>query len=31
MRSIKSLAAGAGLFFVTLALFVQGFLPAMIP
>jgi len=31
MRSIKSLAIGAGFFFVTLAIFVQGFLPAMIP
>ncbi len=31
MRSIRSLAVGAGLGFVTLALFVQGFLPAMIP
>ena len=31
MRSIGSLAVGAGLCFVTLALFVQGFLPAMIP
>jgi cytochrome c oxidase cbb3-type subunit 2 len=31
MRSIKSLAIGAGFFFVTLALFVQGFLPAMLP
>src|SRR5881628_1972799 len=31
MRSIGSLAVGAGFFFVTLALFVQGFLPAMIP
>ena len=31
MRSIRSLAVGAGLCFVTLALFVQGFLPAMIP
>ncbi len=31
MRSIRSLAVGAGLLFVTLALFVQGFLPAMIP
>ncbi len=31
MRSIKSLAVGAGLFFVTLALFVQGFLPALVP
>ena len=30
MRSIGSLAVGAGFFFVTLALFVQGFLPAMI-
>lgn len=29
--TLTSLAAGAGLFFVTLALFVQGFLPAMIP
>jgi len=31
MKSIGSLAVGAGFFFVTLALFVQGFLPAMIP
>jgi cytochrome c oxidase cbb3-type subunit 2 len=31
MRSITSLAVGAGFFFVTLALFIQGFLPAMIP
>src|SRR5438876_11851323 len=31
MRSIKSLAIGAGFGFVTLAMFVQGFLPAMIP
>ncbi len=31
MRSIKSLAVGAGFFFVTLALFIQGFLPAVIP
>jgi len=31
MRSIGSLAVGAGFFFVTLAMFVQGFLPAMIP
>ncbi len=31
MRSIKSLAVGAGFFFVTLAVFVQGFLPAMVP
>jgi len=31
MRSIGSLAVGAGFFLVTLALFVQGFLPAMIP
>jgi cytochrome c oxidase cbb3-type subunit 2 len=31
MRSMRTLAFGAGLFFVTLALFVQGFLPAMIP
>lgn len=31
MRSIKSLAVGAGFFFVTLAAFVQGFLPAIIP
>jgi cytochrome c oxidase cbb3-type subunit 2 len=29
--TLTTLAAGAGLFFVTLALFVQGFLPAMIP
>ncbi len=31
MRSIRTLALGAGFFFVTLALFVQGFLPSMIP
>lgn len=31
MRSIKTLALGAGFFFVTLALFVQGFLPALVP
>jgi cytochrome c oxidase cbb3-type subunit I/II len=31
MKSIGSLAVGAGFFFVTLALFFQGFLPAMIP
>jgi cytochrome c oxidase cbb3-type subunit I/II len=31
MRSIRSLAVGAGFFFVTLALFVQGVLPALIP
>jgi len=31
MRSIGSLAVGAGFFFVTLAMFVQGFLPGMIP
>jgi cytochrome c oxidase cbb3-type subunit 2 len=31
MRSITTLAAGAGFFFVTLALFVQGFLPALVP
>ena len=31
MRSIKSLAVGAGFGFVTLALFVQGFLPAILP
>ncbi|MBI3028516.1 MAG: cytochrome c [Candidatus Rokubacteria bacterium] len=31
MKSIKSLAVGAGFFFVTLAIFVQGFLPAMVP
>src|SRR2546428_4136661 len=31
MRSIGSLAVGAGFFCVTLAMFVQGFLPAMIP
>ena len=31
MRSIRSVAVGAGFFFVTLALFVQGVLPAMIP
>ena len=31
MKSIGSLAVGAGFFFVTLAMFVQGFLPAMIP
>src|SRR2546422_1324993 len=31
MRSIGSLAVGGGFFFVTLAMFIQGFLPAMIP
>src|SRR5262245_39387500 len=31
MRSIGSLAVGAGFFMVTLAMFVQGFLPAIIP
>jgi cytochrome c oxidase cbb3-type subunit I/II len=31
LKSIGSLAVGAGFFFVTLAMFVQGFLPAMIP
>lgn len=31
MRSIGSLAVGAGFFMVTLAMFVQGFLPAVIP
>ncbi len=31
MRSITTLAAGAGFFFVTLALFVQGVLPALVP
>jgi cytochrome c oxidase cbb3-type subunit I/II len=31
MRSIGSLALGAGFFLVTLAMFVQGFLPAIIP
>lgn len=31
MRSIRTLALGAGFFFVTLALFVQGLLPSMIP
>ena len=31
MRSIKSLAVGAGFCFVTLAMFVQGFLPAILP
>jgi len=31
MRSIGSLAVGAGFFFVTLAMFIQGFLPAIIP
>jgi cytochrome c oxidase cbb3-type subunit 2 len=31
MRSIGSLAVGAGFFLVTLAMFVQGFLPALIP
>jgi cytochrome c oxidase cbb3-type subunit 2 len=31
MRSIGTLAIGAGFFLVTLAMFVQGFLPAMIP
>jgi cytochrome c oxidase cbb3-type subunit I/II len=31
MRSISSLAVGAGFFMVTLAMFVQGFLPAVIP
>jgi cytochrome c oxidase cbb3-type subunit I/II len=31
LRSIKSVAVGAGFFFVTLALFVQGVLPSLIP
>jgi cytochrome c oxidase cbb3-type subunit 2 len=31
MKSVASLAIGAGLFFVTLAMFVQGVLPALIP
>ncbi len=31
MKSIGSLAVGAGFFMVTLAMFVQGFLPAIIP
>jgi cytochrome c oxidase cbb3-type subunit 2 len=31
MKSIGSLAVGAGFFLVTLAMFVQGFLPAMLP
>jgi cytochrome c oxidase cbb3-type subunit I/II len=31
MKSIGSLAVGAGFFMVTLAMFVQGFLPALIP
>jgi cytochrome c oxidase cbb3-type subunit I/II len=31
MRSISSLAVGAGFFLVTLAMFVQGFLPAVVP
>jgi cytochrome c oxidase cbb3-type subunit I/II len=31
MRSIGSLAVGAGFFLVTLAMFVQGFLPAALP
>jgi cytochrome c oxidase cbb3-type subunit I/II len=31
MKSIASLAVGAGFFLVTLAMFVQGFLPAVIP
>ncbi|HEY7651520.1 MAG TPA: cbb3-type cytochrome c oxidase subunit II [Methylomirabilota bacterium] len=31
MKSIGSLAIGAGFFLVTLAMFVQGFLPAMLP
>ena len=31
MRSIKSLAVGAGFCFVTLAMFVQGFPPAILP
>jgi cytochrome c oxidase cbb3-type subunit 2 len=31
MKSIASLAVGAGFFLVTLAMFVQGFLPAMLP
>src|SRR5213080_2476330 len=30
MRSIKSLAIGAGFGFVTLAMFIQGFLPAIL-
>ncbi len=31
MTSITALAAGAGFLFVTLALFVQGFLPSLVP
>jgi len=31
MKSIGSIAVGAGFFFVTVAMFVQGFLPMMIP
>ncbi len=31
MKSIASLAVGAGFLLVTLAMFVQGFLPAMVP
>jgi hypothetical protein len=31
MKSIGSVAVGAGFFFVTVAMFVQGFLPMMIP
>jgi cytochrome c oxidase cbb3-type subunit 2 len=31
MRTIASLAIGAGFLFITLAMFVQGFLPALIP
>ena len=31
MTSAKSLAAGAGFFFVTLAMFVQGVLPSLLP
>jgi cytochrome c oxidase cbb3-type subunit 2 len=31
MKTIGSLAIGAGFFLVTLAMFVQGFLPAMLP
>jgi cytochrome c oxidase cbb3-type subunit I/II len=31
MKSISTFAVGAGFFFVTVAMFVQGFLPMMIP
>ncbi len=31
MKSVTSIAAGAGFFFVTLAMFVQGVLPSLIP